>query len=186
MRQPALPVIPKSYSNSVVHVDIPGIANTKPDADLIEDEDLLSEDDFEASAYINTQEEANLKATLWEKINAEYLAEQELRKAFEESKKTPKPRRRNRQGAHSSLTAAEAAVEMLRKRVSTKINYDALNTLFDTSNDIYNPQSNLATSPTVTPIKSITRTATEAEGEDEEDESPPCSPLSSFVLTCLS
>ena len=204
INQPTVPAPPKSYSTTIAPVEISGVSKLHPESlvPVDEDEDLLEEDDFEAAAYLNTAEEASIKGVLWEKINAEYLAEQELRKSMEEGKKTPRPRRRGRNGAEASLSPAQAAVEMLRRRVSTKINYEALNTLFDTSTDNYAVNSNAAGGavPISKPFGAVPKRPAQAQPmvaptvlpgnaashADDDDFSPPGTPTSTFGMTGLS
>ncbi|KAH6772246.1 hypothetical protein C2S51_010650 [Perilla frutescens var. frutescens] len=58
--------------------------NDRMDADdftLEESESLSDIDDTEVDVYINTEEEKNLKTTVWEEINREYLEEQAAKEA---------------------------------------------------------------------------------------------------------
>ena len=205
MNQPPVPQQPPAFSSAIVPVEIATVAGVKVSS-CPEDEELLDDDDddFEVSAYINTDQEASLKGALWDRIHADYLAEQELRKAVEDGKKTPTPsQRRSRNASEASLSPAEAAVEMLRKRVSTKINYDALNTLFDTSTDVYRPpEASLGSDSSPAAAAGISSSSGSSsrstvnrsqlphsklqQPEDEDDESPPGSPQSTFGLTGLS
>ena len=96
--------------------------------------------------YINTPEEAQMKEKLWTTLNAEYLAEQALKQASSSGSATPKPRppKRNRDqvSRYSSNSPADAAVEMLKRKVSTKINYAALTNLFKVEDTLF-PRPNV-------------------------------------------
>uniref|UniRef100_A0A7N2LMD8 Cyclin-like domain-containing protein n=1 Tax=Quercus lobata TaxID=97700 RepID=A0A7N2LMD8_QUELO len=109
--------------------------------------------------YLNNDEETRYKTIIWEEMNKEYLEEQaaaaaakmeasqvdlencsdELRAAHEFAAaaaaavaKSRKERKRTQDSnANPAQTAAEAAHQMLiKKRLSSKINYDVLETLF--------------------------------------------------------
>lgn len=93
-------------------------------------------DDDEINGYIMTQDEANYKDLMWNKLNAEYLLEakakeERLAKEKEEGKPEKKRRRTTRRkNIGPSNTAGEAIEKMLQeKKISSKINYDILKTL---------------------------------------------------------
>ncbi|KAF5468074.1 hypothetical protein F2P56_012255 [Juglans regia] len=123
-----------------------------------ESDGLSDIDDVEVSGYLNNEEEMRFKKIIWEEMNKEYLQEQaaaaaakmesqasfqnssdELRAAHELAvaaaaavAKSRKERKRKQDvNANPAQTAAEAAHQMLiKKRLSSKINYDVLETLF--------------------------------------------------------
>nr|XP_033808777.1 transcription factor IIIB 90 kDa subunit isoform X2 [Geotrypetes seraphini] len=99
--------------------------------------DLNGIDDTEIERYILNEKEAEIKATLWMKENADYLKEQkekEERIAKEKELgiyKEQKPRKssKKREPIRAS-TAGEAIEKMLeQKKISSKINYDVLRDL---------------------------------------------------------
>lgn len=120
-----------------------------------EDVETLSDlDEEEVGCYIHTQEEVELKEVIWTELNKDYLereaakiaAAKELEAAAaasspvvefgEADNKRSAPKRRRQ--THGSVlkepaeTPEEATRKMLdRKRLSSKINYDALATLFE-------------------------------------------------------
>ncbi|KAM4099963.1 hypothetical protein ACJW30_05G032300 [Castanea mollissima] len=124
-----------------------------------ESDGLSDIDDVEVDGYLNNDEETRYKTIIWEEMNKEYLEEQaaaaaakmeasqvdlencsdELRAAHEFAAaaaaavaKSRKERKRTHDSnANPAQTAAEAAHQMLiKKRLSSKINYDVLETLF--------------------------------------------------------
>ncbi|KAG6645375.1 transcription factor IIIB 90 kDa subunit-like isoform X1 [Carya illinoinensis] len=124
-----------------------------------EESDGLSDiDDVEVSGYLNNEEEMRFKKIIWEEMNKEYLQEQaaaaaakmesqasfqnssgELRAAHElaaaaaaaVAKSRKERKRKQDMNANPAQTAAEATHQMLiKKRLSSKINYDVLETLF--------------------------------------------------------
>ncbi|XP_030971818.1 transcription factor IIIB 90 kDa subunit-like isoform X2 [Quercus lobata] len=124
-----------------------------------ESDGLSDIDDVEVDGYLNNDEETRYKTIIWEEMNKEYLEEQaaaaaakmeasqvdlencsdELRAAHELAAaasaavaKSRKERKRTQDSnANPAQTAAEAAHQMLiKKRLSSKINYDVLETLF--------------------------------------------------------
>ncbi|XP_050285670.1 uncharacterized protein LOC126725175 isoform X2 [Quercus robur] len=124
-----------------------------------ESDGLSDIDDVEVDGYLNNDEETRYKTIIWEEMNKEYLEEQaaaaaakmeasqvdlencsdELRAAHEFAAaaaaavaKSRKERKRTQDSnANPAQTAAEATHQMLiKKRLSSKINYDVLETLF--------------------------------------------------------
>ncbi|XP_023894350.1 uncharacterized protein LOC112006300 isoform X1 [Quercus suber] len=124
-----------------------------------ESDGLSDIDDVEVDGYLNNDEETRYKTIIWEEMNKEYLEEQaaaaaakmeasqvdlencsdELRAAHELAAaasaavaKSRKERKRTQDSnANPAQTAAEAAHQMLiKKKLSSKINYDVLETLF--------------------------------------------------------
>ncbi|KAF5462797.1 hypothetical protein F2P56_018774 [Juglans regia] len=123
-----------------------------------ESDGLSDIDDVEVSGYLNNEEEMRFKKIIWEEMNKEYLQEQaaaaaakmesqasfqnssgELRAAHElaaaaaaaVAKSRKERKRKQDMNANPAQTAAEAAHQMLiKKRLSSKINYDVLETLF--------------------------------------------------------
>ncbi|GJT02692.1 RNA-directed DNA polymerase, eukaryota, reverse transcriptase zinc-binding domain protein [Tanacetum coccineum] len=128
--------------------DTPGAFESSkdvPDNDTVVDEtQTLSEiDDFEISCYLNNEEESHFKKIIWELQNKEYMQEQAVKEAA--SKLTPeetkakealkKKAKANKdleaKNAKPPQTAAEAAGQhFTKKRLSSKINYDALDSIF--------------------------------------------------------
>lgn len=115
------------------------------DFTLEESETLSDIDDVEVDVYINTEEEKNLKTTVWEEINREYLEEQAAKEAAKNVEGTRKfsaesaaaaaqIRKEKRQKRAAELknlgppeTAAEAVKQMLhRKGLNSRIRYDVL------------------------------------------------------------
>ncbi|XP_069063436.1 transcription factor IIIB 90 kDa subunit isoform X2 [Pleurodeles waltl] len=107
--------------------------DTSKDGEL----DLNGIDDSEIDRYILNEKEAQIKAELWMKENADYLKEQkekEERIAKEKElgiykEQKPKKSSKKREPIHAS-TAGEAIEKMLeQKKISSKINYDVLRDL---------------------------------------------------------
>lgn len=99
--------------------------------------DLSGIDDSEIERYILNENEAQIKAELWMKENADYLKEQKEKEeliAKEKElgiykEKKPKKSSKKREPIHAS-TAGEAIEKMLeQKKISSKINYDVLRDL---------------------------------------------------------
>ncbi|KFB35307.1 transcription factor IIIB 90 kDa subunit [Anopheles sinensis] len=104
------------------------------------DGELITEDldDDEIDGYIMTEEEANTKNVLWQKLNEEYLRdmkikEERLAKEREEGKPEKKKRRTVKKKHIGPSPSAREAIEKIlqEKKISTKINYDILKTLTD-------------------------------------------------------
>ncbi|KAF7143749.1 hypothetical protein RHSIM_Rhsim05G0035300 [Rhododendron simsii] len=128
---------------------------------IADEPDRLSDiDDVEVEGYLNNEEECYYKKIIWEEMNKEYLQEQaakeaaaaaafkdlsgasdEMRSAQELAAaanaavaKSREERRKKRasENGNPAQTAAEATRQMLtRKGLSSKINYDVLDKLFD-------------------------------------------------------
>lgn len=113
-------------------------------------------DDDEIDAFLLTEEESNLKERVWIGLNEDFLLEQEQKRLKAEAdeisghqqprkKKKPQPKSENDalndvendgiQGAINSIgeasSASAAARSVLSKKASKKINYMALNNLFE-------------------------------------------------------
>lgn len=108
------------------------------------DDNLSDIDDDEINEYMHTKKEMEAKDKLWEHLNHEYLMSQpQVEQSDANAKSAGKDggqqesrakRRRNKSGEdkYSADTASEASYNMLTtKRKSTKINYNALQELFD-------------------------------------------------------
>lgn len=99
--------------------------------------DLSEIDDAEIDQYLHTSDEIRVKEQLWNQMNAEYLNSQPQLEQGGSGKdgkgKSRKRRNRNSTGEkYSADTASEATHKMLAsKRLSSKINYTALQELFD-------------------------------------------------------
>ncbi|GJX48840.1 transcription factor IIIB 60 kDa subunit-like protein isoform X1 [Tanacetum coccineum] len=122
---------------------------------------LGEEESWEVSCYINNKEESDFKKIIWEHLNKEYMQEQAAKEAAAAAARklytgTPEEieakvlaaataaavaSKRQKEKAKRALeaknakpaqTAAEAAGQhFTKKRLSSKINYDALNSIFD-------------------------------------------------------
>ncbi|KAJ1956347.1 transcription factor TFIIIB subunit brf1 [Dispira parvispora] len=94
-------------------------------------------DDDEIIHTILSATEIEEKTALWMVNNADYLKEQELKKALKDTQAMYVGQRKKRAKANTSriepsTTAAEAARKLLtQKRLSKKINYAVLDNLFD-------------------------------------------------------
>uniref|UniRef100_A0A1Q3G0Z6 B-related factor 1 n=1 Tax=Culex tarsalis TaxID=7177 RepID=A0A1Q3G0Z6_CULTA len=99
-------------------------------------------DDDEIDGYIMTEEEARYKDLMWNRLHAEYLKEKKekeerLAKEREEGKPEKKKRKNVRKKAIGpSNSAGEAIEKMLQeKKISSKINYEILKTLTDSTKE---------------------------------------------------
>lgn len=99
-------------------------------------------DDAEIDGYIMTEDESKYKDEMWNKLNADYLKEarakeERLQRERDEGKPERKKRRVNRvKKIGPSNTAGEAIEKMLQeKKISSKINYDILKTLTESTNE---------------------------------------------------
>uniref|UniRef100_A0A6M2DIB7 B-related factor 1 n=1 Tax=Xenopsylla cheopis TaxID=163159 RepID=A0A6M2DIB7_XENCH len=135
------------------------IANTQFDLESIDDADL--------DQYILSAEEAKSKEDSWNKINKNFLLEQEARRLkAEQEKEQGKPEKKKRKSTKKksigpSATAAEAIEKMLQeKKISSKINYDILKSLTQsTLAEDSNKQGNeLLSLETFTPVIKSYRT----------------------------
>ncbi|PNH11623.1 Transcription factor IIIB subunit [Tetrabaena socialis] len=97
--------------------------------------------DEDISAYLATREEASVRETLWVEMNKEWIEKQEVKKAAEAAANDPsrpasdKSRRKYVRKPKAELPAAEDAAGAARnlleaKKLSNKINYNALTDLF--------------------------------------------------------
>ena len=135
-------------------------------------------DDDEINGYIMTESEAAYKANLWNRVNAEYLKQQEekaerLAKEKEEGKPEKKKRKTTRRNKSSAAgvanTAGEAIEKMLQeKKLSSKINYDVLKNLdFKTGKqEMKTEASPVAKSENVVPIEELDKTEKESAAEE--------------------
>ncbi|OMJ13909.1 Transcription factor IIIB 60 kDa subunit [Smittium culicis] len=107
------------------------------DVDISKWEDF---DDSEIENCLLTSEEVEEKTKIWTNNNKEYLELQELKKLFNEKtgnnddtdKPKPKKKKSARVGHKQGETALESTKNMLAsKKLSKKINYDVLDTLFE-------------------------------------------------------
>mgnify|MGYP006131690415 CR=1 FL=1 len=120
----------------------------KSDSDL-EPETFSDVDDDEIGNYIHTEEEVKLRRVIWSELNKEYLETQAAKEAStggtgtagggqtqtgdrtEDGNTNNKKKRKQYTHTVPAESAAEAAHAMLSsKKISSKINYDALNDLF--------------------------------------------------------
>lgn len=105
-----------------------------------EEPDTFSDvDDDEVANYIHTEEEVRLRRVIWSELNREYLETQAAKEAAmaaapDAEEKAKKEAKRKRKYTHTvpADSAVEATQMMLasNKKISSKINYDALNDLF--------------------------------------------------------
>lgn len=124
--------------------------------------DNVSIDGGDVKGYLNTKQEYLYKKIIWGAMNKDYLQEQAEKERYGRSKKSMDKRRRQQRNkrdtnANAATAAAEATTEETRtkKRLSSKINYNALDTLFDEED------------PFVVP--SVKRTRVESRNSDDED-----------------
>jgi len=118
------------------------------DSGLLETDDL---NDEELDSYILNDQEASLKRTIWEKVNAEWIQEMEekaKRKLEEEAEmrlkeskgELPPPKKKRKVKKRVVIqanSAGEAIEKMLQeKRISNKINYDVLRQLDGLNSDV--------------------------------------------------
>lgn len=112
------------------------------DNDATGELDIDGLDDAEIEGYIMTEDESKYKDEMWNKLNADYLKEarakeERLQRERDEGKPEKKKRRVNRiKKIGPSNTAGEAIEKMLQeKKISSKINYDILKTLTESTNE---------------------------------------------------
>ena len=87
--------------------------------------------DDEIDKYINSTEEVETKTKMWEEMNSDYLEQQKLKQEKgEKGEKSGTKRKRKTEKKKPSENTAEAMSDMLKKKVSAKINYSALEGLF--------------------------------------------------------
>uniref|UniRef100_A0A3Q2PF58 Transcription factor IIIB 90 kDa subunit n=1 Tax=Fundulus heteroclitus TaxID=8078 RepID=A0A3Q2PF58_FUNHE len=109
--------------------------------------DLEGIDDQEIEKYILNDKEVEVKTELWIKQNADYLKEQKekeerIKKEKEQGTYKEKKRRQRKREQIEAATAGEAIERMLeKKRISTKINYDVLRDLNQSSGSLSTPPS---------------------------------------------
>ncbi|KAL4705750.1 hypothetical protein ACJJTC_018349 [Scirpophaga incertulas] len=104
--------------------------------DLAADELVMSEQDEEyIDSLIMSEEEAQHKTMLWNKLNAGFLKDQKIKEELR-AKETEDRKKRKLRGSYkkkvviSASTAGEAIEKMLaEKKISSKINYDILKSL---------------------------------------------------------
>ncbi|ODV92582.1 hypothetical protein CANCADRAFT_30706 [Tortispora caseinolytica NRRL Y-17796] len=110
----------------------------------LDSEDLADVDDAEIESVIMNPEEVEMKQRIWTHINRSFLLEQERKRLKEEFEsgngisKAPK-RKRKARAKRSALdvpaSPAESGKRMLQQRVSKKLNYAAINGLFNKQPD---------------------------------------------------
>ncbi|KAE9459586.1 hypothetical protein C3L33_08555, partial [Rhododendron williamsianum] len=95
-------------------------------------------DGDDVKGYLNTKQEYLYKKIIWKAMNKDFLQEQAEKERYGTSKKSLDKRRRQQRSkrdtnANAATAAAEATTEETRtkKRLSSKINYNALDKLFD-------------------------------------------------------
>ena len=114
-------------------------SESEPDVSDAEPETFSDVDDDEVADYIHTEEEVKLRRVIWSELNKEYLETQAAKEAATAGATTrvgdgdggAKKKRKQYTHVVPADSAAEAAHAMLSsKKISSKINYDALNDLF--------------------------------------------------------
>lgn len=97
-------------------------------------------EDDEINSYILNEAEARRKEEMWAQLNAEYLEEAKAREErLEREREEGRPERRRKKATRKtklepSSTAGEAIEKILQeKKISSKINYDILKSLTDSS-----------------------------------------------------
>ena len=112
------------------------------DASDAEPETFSDVDDDEVADYIHSEEEVKLRRVIWSELNKEYLETQAAKEAAtagahasarggDDGSGAAKKKRKQYTHTVPADSAAEAAHAMLSsKKISSKINYDALNDLF--------------------------------------------------------
>jgi transcription factor IIIB 90 kDa subunit len=120
-----------------------------------------SELSADVDQYINTPQEVEIKTQLWYDLNADYLSEQQQKQQQKLDNATqPKPQRK-RKSSGKAVTPLTSVGDVMKKKVSTKINYSALEGLFATT-----PMSSTHTS-LQSSHASVNRTQHENENENE-------------------
>jgi transcription initiation factor TFIIIB Brf1 subunit/transcription initiation factor TFIIB len=118
--------------------------NSESDSDAsdAEPETFSDVDDDEVADYIHSEEEVKLRRVIWSELNKEYLETQAAKEAAtagahasarggDDGSGAGKKKRKQYTHTVPADSAAEAAHAMLSsKKISSKINYDALNDLF--------------------------------------------------------
>lgn len=117
-------------------------ANTSS-AEVLDSETILDDlEDDEINSYILNEAEAKRKSEMWTQLNKDYLEEVKIRqermdKEREEGKPEKKRKKVNkRKPMEPSNTPGEAIEKILQeKKISSKINYDILKSLTDSSSE---------------------------------------------------
>jgi transcription factor IIIB subunit 2 len=152
----------------------------QPSLDIViaeENEDLSDISDADVAGYLHNAEEVKMKSALWHVMNREYLEQQAEKEREEASNRAAgKPTNKRKRSSTSSNptssgssgggrktaeTPAEAAMAMIKKKVSTKINYNALEGLFD-FRDVFSSSSSSSTPSSSRPSRSSTTTPQES------------------------
>ncbi|XP_014477028.1 PREDICTED: transcription factor IIIB 90 kDa subunit [Dinoponera quadriceps] len=103
-------------------------------------------DDEELDSYILSEKESKYKSALWNKVNADYLVkekekEEKRLKEKEEGKPEKKKRKTTKKNRQPANTPDEAIQNLLHdKKISSKINYEALKALNNTISPSNNQQ----------------------------------------------
>jgi len=118
-----------------------------PTNDEEEMRDVCSDiDDEDINEYMNNEEQVNLKRVIWSEMNKDYLKSQAAKEAASkvaaarDSNQPPKRKYNTKKKEEKYQRAENAAVAaqtvLIKKRgVSSKINYEALQNLFDDKSD---------------------------------------------------
>eukprot|EP00201_Polytomella_parva_P021944 CAMPEP_0175046774 /NCGR_PEP_ID=MMETSP0052_2-20121109/5218_1 /TAXON_ID=51329 ORGANISM="Polytomella parva, Strain SAG 63-3" /NCGR_SAMPLE_ID=MMETSP0052_2 /ASSEMBLY_ACC=CAM_ASM_000194 /LENGTH=1062 /DNA_ID=CAMNT_0016310559 /DNA_START=230 /DNA_END=3416 /DNA_ORIENTATION=- len=115
---------------------LPALPSSSPSPLLLlqsDPEKLPSDDELDVSMYLATKEEAALKQRLWDEMNRDWIEKQAEKVMLGLHKKTKKRGPNKRNGAVAGADgAAAAALNLLEaKKLSKKVNYSALEKLFD-------------------------------------------------------
>ncbi len=142
-------------------------------------DDLSDEDDPELDSYLATKEEIEFRTQIWTTMNKDYIRMMEEKaeklKQEEAAGKNAKPRKKRKKSEPKkpigpAETAAEATMEMLKRRTSTKINYTALEDLFSINQKILKTgEREGSDSELHTPGKHGKSDEEEEEEEDDEE-----------------
>ena len=111
-----------------------------------EEDEFTDLDDKELTSYIMSSEEVTLKTELWNEMNKEFIKQEaEKQEKMKNEQNKPKKPRKKREPKRTGLpeTPIEAAADMLKRKVSTKVNYSALEHLFSKDELLFStPPSN--------------------------------------------
>ena len=112
----------------------------KGDNDEDQEETFSDIDDGEVDIFMHSAEESKIKSQIWLELNKDYLEDQSQKAVAALSsgakEKKDKAKRKSKEekqstGNATADSAAEATMEVLkRKKLSSKINYAALESLF--------------------------------------------------------
>jgi len=107
-----------------------------------------------------------VKTEIWNELNKDYLELMASKEKNATEKPPPKKRRKNEKKTEfvPAETAAEATITMLKKRVSKKLNYSAIEGIFNVDQNLFDPK--ISKLEKVLPLQQSKIITTE--GEDEQ------------------